>query len=970
MARLEIDIIGRNTRLIASIRESEKALDRLIAKSKQVRNINIGGNFSGFIGNLNKVNQTLDQLIQKLQKVASASASIKPPDVTPVSRGAGGRDPIGYIGRLSAAYIGLHQAIQLTQKTFSTAMRVDALETSFGFVIEDSTERLAALREQANRLGVDFLTLAETNKKFIAAANASNFELEKADAIFNSVANAGAKLKLSNEQIGGTFLAIEQMISKGTVSMEELRRQLGDRLPGAFAMAARAMGMTEAAFNKAVANGEILSKDLLPLLAKELDNVYGNDTRQKIDSLQASVNRFGNEFTSMVQDGNINRVFQIIVDGATENLSALNRLVNSSSWGEFFARLNPANWGQHETISDAIGLKEVFDNVKRLNNEYSDLMSKWSGQEGLFRAMMGESGSENVNAELEKAKKNLDDITQAWAEYTAAVASGRMIESGDTIIDYSHEVERARAAYSQMLSIQKQFGYDRVAQAKTIEDAVSAIMAASSKEQVSTLEIEFGEFAGQKKFEDAIKERNKALERGAAEAQRIAQRLAADLQRSADETALALLSGVASQEERIRQTYASRLEYARQYGGNVVQLEADMQAQIDEVRRKADEKATKDGEAQLEKRRQKIQENAERVLSDTRKQQAKESEIALSFQRRLYENRAQVALRELNAEYKIKEEALNEWITAEIKANGTSEALTMETLGKKLALQEEYWRKLEPILSQQREIDIQTAFDGDAMSVPIARINSEIEELRRNFQGLTSEEIANFQAKISELEMSRQQLQVIQKTVDGIGDAFGNLYSDAIFDTENAIKNLGESFQSVAKNIVSELIKIGVRYVINQAIASASMKTMAATSAVSAGVVTAAWTPAAAVTAVGSWGGSVAAGAAALIPFLASMKGYRSGGYTGNMGRSSVAGVVHGQEFVMNADATRRIGVDNLMALQRGDISPSMALQNTSASPISFGHQSVTVHVVGEISGENIKLASDMADRKATRYFR
>lgn len=46
--------------------------------------------------------------------------------------------------------------------------------------------------------------------------------------------------------------------------------------------------------------------------------------------------------------------------------------------------------------------------------------------------------------------------------------------------------------------------------------------------------------------------------------------------------------------------------------------------------------------------------------------------------------------------------------------------------------------------------------------------------------------------------------------------------------------------------------------------------------------------------------------------------GFKAGGYTGNMGTSQVAGVVHGQEFVMNAQATQRIGVGNLQALQEG----------------------------------------------------
>lgn len=45
------------------------------------------------------------------------------------------------------------------------------------------------------------------------------------------------------------------------------------------------------------------------------------------------------------------------------------------------------------------------------------------------------------------------------------------------------------------------------------------------------------------------------------------------------------------------------------------------------------------------------------------------------------------------------------------------------------------------------------------------------------------------------------------------------------------------------------------------------------------------------------------------------LNGFASGGYTGDTGKSQPAGVVHGQEFVMNSAATRRIGVDTLNAM-------------------------------------------------------
>ena len=46
--------------------------------------------------------------------------------------------------------------------------------------------------------------------------------------------------------------------------------------------------------------------------------------------------------------------------------------------------------------------------------------------------------------------------------------------------------------------------------------------------------------------------------------------------------------------------------------------------------------------------------------------------------------------------------------------------------------------------------------------------------------------------------------------------------------------------------------------------------------------------------------------------------GFKDGGYTGSMGVNQVAGAVHGQEYVFDAQSTKRIGVDNLNAMRSG----------------------------------------------------
>jgi len=60
------------------------------------------------------------------------------------------------------------------------------------------------------------------------------------------------------------------MMGKGKVQAEELRGQLGEALPGAFNLAAKAMGVTTSKLNEMLDKGQVLPEELLPKLASEL----------------------------------------------------------------------------------------------------------------------------------------------------------------------------------------------------------------------------------------------------------------------------------------------------------------------------------------------------------------------------------------------------------------------------------------------------------------------------------------------------------------------------------------------------------------------------------------------------------------------------------------------------------------------------------------------------------------------------
>lgn len=143
----------------------------------------------------------------------------------------------------------------------------------------------------SNQLGQNVRTLVDPYAKFATAARLSNLPLKEQKSIFEGAITAGTAMRLSNERMGLVFLALEQMVSKGTVSMEELRRQLGDLLPGSIALAAQAMGVSEDKMIKMIENGEVLARDLLPKLAEQWKVAFGPAAVQAASSLQAETNR-------------------------------------------------------------------------------------------------------------------------------------------------------------------------------------------------------------------------------------------------------------------------------------------------------------------------------------------------------------------------------------------------------------------------------------------------------------------------------------------------------------------------------------------------------------------------------------------------------------------------------------------------------------------------------------------------------
>ena len=210
--------------------------------------------------------------------------------------------------------------------SLDAALNLDRLNKAFS-TIEGSSARGAArldyLREVSDRLGQNFYQTAEAAKGFFAAGAGTSVEgdLQK---IFESVTEASTALGLSSDEYSRTLLALQQMISKGKVSAEELRQQLGEALPGAFQLFAQAAGVSTAELDKMLERGEV-GIDVLGKFADVLHNKYEKGANEAAQGLQAELNRLTmswEDFKVSFMDTDLARSSIQTVRGAVESMTA------------------------------------------------------------------------------------------------------------------------------------------------------------------------------------------------------------------------------------------------------------------------------------------------------------------------------------------------------------------------------------------------------------------------------------------------------------------------------------------------------------------------------------------------------------------------------------------------------------------------------------------------------------------------
>jgi tape measure domain-containing protein len=157
---------------------------------------------------------------------------------------------------------------------------------------ETAAAQIEFVRNVAQRSGAAFGDVGQSYSKFAASALQTGLSLQTVRQTFESVSLAAGNLGLSSDQTKRALEALGQIASKGVASMEELRQQLGDALPGVLPLLARELGLTTSELNKVVESGQLLAAEAIPAIGRALGALQPQ--AGVVSGIVAEWNRFKN----------------------------------------------------------------------------------------------------------------------------------------------------------------------------------------------------------------------------------------------------------------------------------------------------------------------------------------------------------------------------------------------------------------------------------------------------------------------------------------------------------------------------------------------------------------------------------------------------------------------------------------------------------------------------------------------------
>lgn len=377
----------------------------------------------------------------------------------------------GQVEALSTAMKAL--AASMVFKAFVDAnVEVEKFERSMTLLkgsSEAATQEFQYIAGVARTLGLNLFETADAYVQLSAATKGTALEGAQTRDVFEAVAKAMSSLGKSGADTQGALLAVSQMVSKGTVSMEELRGQLGERLPGAFQAAAQAMGLTTKELDALVSSGKLSTEEFLPKFAEALRDTFGET--KYVDGYAASFNRLQNSiseaFVEIGKAGSFDALTKGVqaataaVVGATATFRLLGEVAgivvgaiasqNFSGVGEAVDEAMTRAANSTRGARDALfGLKDEAQPTAAATEQVAQQVDKVADTSDAAAKALGELGvkAKDVKPAFDVLANAFDELAKAGDGQQILAGLDKVLKSADSLSKLARVGDAVKKAYA------------------------------------------------------------------------------------------------------------------------------------------------------------------------------------------------------------------------------------------------------------------------------------------------------------------------------------------------------------------------------------------------------------------------------------------------------------------------------------------------------------------------------------------
>ena len=425
------------------------------------------------------------------------------------------------IGAMVTGAFSLATLIQFNKELIKTQREAEILANQFAFVsggAEAGRANFNRLRETALQLGLNFKSLSEEFASFANAARAMNIPNEVAVQVFEDMAFGLRGAGASAQQQQSAFLALTQIMSKGRLMGQELTLQLGNAIPGATGIAAKALGVTTGELNKLMADGQVFAEDFVPKFAAAVREQFAGALAGKSDSLDASIERATSSwerFKRAISNIPLNRAIFDGVGQALENNSII--LESNISKTEKLYRIFFETFGlgqkNYQFLLEQYQLeqerqKAAEARLAAANEEAKRINGLAEGQKQMELNML----KYNIN-QLNSLKKTRELTTAEQARYESMTMILQEVDrlEGEAATKKQRQQEEDLKNQEKLLELQKKRDKALKDYIDTINKAFQEVHAMHKQDEDNILD-SIASLQSRSKREQQIRDKNKAAE--------------------------------------------------------------------------------------------------------------------------------------------------------------------------------------------------------------------------------------------------------------------------------------------------------------------------------------------------------------------------------------------------------------------------------------------------------------------------